>query len=76
MSALSTEEKLELAIEALRAIAKFDHAPNCPSSAPVHECGCYESSEREMAKDTLVLIGQEEEQPFDYNARFTIRSKP
>lgn len=46
-------EKYRLAIEALEKIAKFGHTPECCSSAPVHECGCYEADEKEIAKKCL-----------------------
>lgn len=56
---MDTEEKLALALEALRRIASFGHTEDCVSTgAPVHECGCYELDEREIAATTLINLGE------------------
>ena len=74
MMILSTEDKLRVALEALRAIAKFDHVPECYSSAPVHECGCYDQDEQEIAKDALAQIDAEGPRPHDYEDRLTAKT--
>lgn len=38
---------------ALERIATFGHDPDCDSSAPVYECGCYEKSQWEIAREAL-----------------------
>lgn len=57
-STLSAAEKLKVALTALRAIATFGHADQCMSSAPVHECGCYDKSEKELAQEALDQLGE------------------
>jgi len=71
---ISAEEKLEIALEALRAIARFDHAPNCTSSAPVHECGCYDADECEIAKDALRCIEGDGPRPHDREDGLSLRT--
>ena len=39
--------------KALERIANFGHAESCTSSAPVYECGCYEKSQSEIAREAL-----------------------
>jgi hypothetical protein len=50
---MTIEERYRLAVEALEKIAKFGHTEECTSSAPVHECGCYEKNEKELAQEAL-----------------------
>lgn len=52
------EDKLDLAIAALKRIADFSHTPGCNSSAPVYECGCYDKSQWEIAEDALKALGE------------------
>lgn len=56
---MSTEEKLQIALAALDRIAHFGHVRGCCSSAPVHECGCYDSSEKDIAQAALISMGEE-----------------
>lgn len=59
---MDSEEKLKLAIEALQKIASFGHGPDCSGSgAPVHECGCYDKDEKQIAQEVLQEIGEEPE---------------
>ena len=50
---MTIEGKYEIALKALRNIAAFDHAMNCTSFAPVHECGCRDEYERAIAQNAL-----------------------
>jgi hypothetical protein len=51
--ALSIEERLEKALEALRKIAMFGHVDGCTGCAPVHECCCQPYDQREIAQAAL-----------------------
>lgn len=52
----ASNDPLEIALEALRRIAFFAHVKSCNSSAPVHECGCYDKDETEIAREALRKI--------------------
>jgi hypothetical protein len=39
--------------KALEEIRGFDHAPGCDTGAPVYECGCYEKSQWDIAREAL-----------------------
>jgi hypothetical protein len=55
---MTAEEKLVVALEALKRIATFGHVDGCMSSAPVHECGCYPKDEKEIALEALDALGE------------------
>jgi len=55
---MTGEEKLAVALEALREIENLGHAPGCKSMAPLHECGCYDSSEKDIAREALSRMGE------------------
>lgn len=55
---MDLEEKYRLAVATLEKIAKFGHVEDCLSSAPVHECGCYDKDEKELAQACLDQIGE------------------
>jgi hypothetical protein len=50
---MDLSEKYAKAVAALQAIAKFGHVDSCTSHAPVHECGCYEKDEKQLARAVL-----------------------
>jgi hypothetical protein len=51
---LTTEEKLELALQALRRIADFGHTEECCNcGVPVYECCCYDKSQWDIAREAL-----------------------
>lgn len=56
--AMTLEEKYNLAIATLQKISNFRHVEDCHSSAPVHECGCYDKDERELAQDCLEKLDE------------------
>jgi len=39
--------------EALERIARFSHHPDCTSSAPIYECGCFTESQQDIAQKAL-----------------------
>ena len=54
---MSTEEKLEAAIKALQAIIDFGHTDDCGcKGAPIYECGCYDKSQWQIAKEALLEL--------------------
>lgn len=53
---MDDKECLRICIMALKAIANFGHVDGCNSPAPVHECGCYEKDEKEIAQEALRKI--------------------
>jgi hypothetical protein len=55
---MAPEDKFRVAAEALRRIANFGHtySEHCVPCAPVHECGCYEDSEQDIARKALQEI--------------------
>lgn len=55
---MTLAEKYKIAIATLQKISNFRHVEDCHSSAPVHECGCYDKDERELAKDCLEKIDE------------------
>lgn len=55
---MELEEKYRLAVETLERIARFGHVEGCPGHAPVHECCCYDKSEKELAQDCLEELGE------------------
>ena len=56
---MDIEQRYNVAVKALRTIAGFGHVEGCTSSAPVHECGCYDADEREIATEALARLGEE-----------------
>ena len=42
ITVMDIEQRYNVAVKALRTIAGFGHVEGCTSSAPVHECGCYD----------------------------------
>jgi hypothetical protein len=55
---MDTAEKLRRAVEALEKIATFGHAADCESSAPVHECCCFDKDEKEIAQEALCALSE------------------
>lgn len=49
---------LKIAMQALQGIAVFDHmgGPECCPNAPVYECGCYDKTQWDLARDALTRI--------------------
>jgi len=45
--------------ELLEQIRDFGHHPDCHSSAPVYECGCYEKDQSELAEEALQILEEE-----------------
>ena len=50
---------LEIALDALQRIRDFSHHSDCTSSAPVHECGCFDDDERTIARKALERIDRD-----------------
>ena len=53
---MTHEERLGIAVLALRKISEFGHADGCDGVAPIYECGCYERSQTELARLALARL--------------------
>lgn len=58
------ERGLRIAMQALKQISDFGHVggPHCCSSAPVYECGCYDKSQWDIAREAIERINRESEE--------------
>lgn len=56
---MDLEERYALALAALERIAEYGHTDDCMSCAPVHECGCNDEDERDIARAALAALNRE-----------------
>ena len=58
------EKALKIAMTALHQIAEFGHVggPHCCRNAPVYECGCFDKSQWDIAKEAIARIDREPEE--------------